>query len=184
MKKILLSLGFLVIVCVALLFLFKDTLVSFLLVSAVKKTTGVSVHIEQLHTAPLKGIVKIKRLQLMNPPEFPEKVLADVPELYLDMDLWAFSKGKIHIEKLVLNLGELIILRSQQGELNLSSLKPIREELPEEKNESSQDTEKQKKKWIFQLDYLVLSIGRAFYRDYRVSNSPPSREYPIGIKNA
>lgn len=166
-------------ILVAVLFILKGTLTKILVVNAVQKTTGLSISIKDLHLSLSKGVIKVDGLQLKNPGGFPkkEKVLATIPELYIDLDLMAVLQGKIHLEEVVLNLSELIILRNNEGKLNLSSLRPIQEE-PKGQEKTPSAPQKQTS---FQLDYLRLSIGKAYYRDYRLGDSPPSREYPIGI---
>lgn len=157
------------------------TITQILFTNAVQKTTGVSIRVRELHLNLLKGIIKIKGLQLLNPRDFPEKMLADIPDLYVDIDWKTFLQGKIHLEEMILNLDQLIILRNSEGKLNLSSLKPMQEPSAEEKKGAEKRGGKGKN---FQLDYLRLSVGRVYYRDYRAGSPPPSREYPIGIQNA
>ena len=172
--------GFLVLFLIGVFL--REPIAKFILVSAVQKTTGVSIEIQELHLALLKGIVKIKGLKLMNPKEFPEKYLAEIPELYFDVDPGSLLQGKIHLEKMILNLDQLTLLRNQQGELNLSSLKPVSGD--SKGKQEKPPSEKSPKERAFQLDYLRLSIGKVYYRDYRVGNPPPSREYSIEIKGA
>lgn len=160
------------------------TITQILLTNAVQKTTGVSIRVRELHLNLLKGVIKINGLQLLNPRDFPEKMLADIPDLYVDINWKTFLQGKIHLEEMILNLDQLIILRNSEGKLNLSSLKPVQEPsapLAEEEKEVEKRGGNEKN---FQLDYLRLSVGRVYYRDYRAGNPPPSREYPIGIQNA
>jgi len=163
------------------------TIAQILFTNAVQKATGVSIRVRELHANLLKGVIKIKGLQLLNPRDFPEKMLADIPELYVNMDLKALLQGKIHLEEIVLNLDQLIILRNSEGKLNLSSLKPVQEPSTPLTPLTEEDKEAEKRggnKKNFQLDYLRLSVGRVYYRDYRAGDLPPSREYPIEIQNA
>lgn len=171
--------GFVIFLIVLLLL--KGTVTKILFVNAVQGITGVSMKVRELHLALLKGVVKAKGIQLMNPGGFPEKMLADIPELVIDLDMGALFQGRTHIEELILNLNQLTILRNDRGELNLSKLRPIQDE--KRTPEASREGEKEKKEeGKFQLDYLRLSIERVYYRDYRAGNPPPSREFPIGIQ--
>ena len=122
MKK----LGITIIIILALLLAVnfaKNTIAKTALSSTVKSLTGLRLSMERLDVGILKTLISIKELKLYNPSGFPDELMVDIPEIYLDYDLGAFLKRKVHIEEIKLNLKEFVVMINQKGELNLNTLK-------------------------------------------------------------
>ena len=90
-----------------------------------------------------KTLIGINELQLYNPSGFVDELMFDVPEIYVDYDLGAFMKGRTHLEEVRLHLKEFIVVKNEAGELNLDSLKVVKEEevIDKDKKEKSKTRE-------------------------------------------
>ena len=117
-------------------------------------------------------------LNLFNPKGFPDKLMVDMPEIYVNYDLGAFLKGKVHLEEVRLDLREFVVVKNKDGQLNLDSLKVVQAEkegkVPAEKKQKAAMPE-------FKIDVLKLKIGKVVYKDYSQGPQPMVKEYNINI---
>ena len=125
-----------------------------------------------------KTFIDVKGLTIFNPPGFGEKLMADIPEVYVDFDLPAFLKGKVHLERLSLNLNEFIVIKSADGGLNVNSISGISE--PQITQIKDADYADKKRKPEIKIDILELKVGRVLYRDYTQSPAGEFR-YQVNI---
>ena len=141
--------------------------------TGVKAITGLKLNIRRMDVGIIKTFISIKGLELFNPSGFKDKLMVDMPEIYVDYDLAAFLKGKVHFEKVKLNLKEFVVVKNQKGDLNLDSLKTVKqkEKTPKEKTKMPE----------IQIDILELKIGKVIYKDYSDSGSPKVREFNVNI---
>jgi hypothetical protein len=167
-----------ILVLVAAVVVFKDAIAKRILVQSVRAVTGISMKAKRVSLDPFKGALEVRGLRFFNPKGFPERVFADIPELFLNIDLGALFQRKVHIQEMRLNLERLILVRDASGRLNLSSLRPV-----QEKRESEKKPNKESEPGNFQLAYLRLTIGQVYYKDYRVSDPPSVREFDVGLKD-
>ncbi len=158
------------------LFLFKNTIAKFTVSKGVNFITGLKLDIEEMKVGIFNTSVDIQGMKLYNPPNFTENLMVDMPQIYVDYDLKSLVKGKIHLENLKIDLRELIVVKNQDGELNLNSLKVVKET---KKEEPAEKKESQKRE--FQIDTLNLKIGKVIYKDYTNRETPSIREFNINI---
>jgi len=176
MKKIIIL--FLIFVVVLAAFsLLKNGIASLALSGGVKAMTGLGVQVRGMDVGILKTLIGIRELKVSNPRGFPDRVMADIPELYVDYDLGAFLKGKVHLEEVRLYLKELIVVKNAKGELNLDALKPVQARKEEGK---SQEEKKEAKMPEMQIDLLKLKIGKVIYKDY-TQNPPAVTAFDVNI---
>lgn len=144
----------------------------------VKAITGLELDMKSLDIGVFKSLISIKGLKLFNPPGFFEdRLMIDMPEVYIDYDLKALLKGKVHLEELRLDLKEFIVVKNHKGKLNLDSLKTIRLKKPA----SEKPTRKKSKASNLQIDILKLKIGKVIYKDYYNRTRPRIREFKVNI---
>ncbi|MFC1644381.1 AsmA family protein [Candidatus Omnitrophota bacterium] len=177
MKKLIYVLVILVLVVVGL-FAFKDSLVQFVVEKSVQSATGLKLNVKGFHVGLLKTVINIKELRLYNPKGFHDKVMLDMPEIYVDYDLPAFFKGQIHLPEVRIDLKEFIVEKNAKGELNLDSL-AVTKEAPEEAEPAK--PEKEKKQMQLQIDSLQLKVGRVLYKDYSQGGEPTVQEFAVNI---
>ncbi len=183
MKKILVIFLAIIIGIVLLFTIGKNLILKAAIEGGVKAATGVHLTMDKLNIDFIDTMVEIKGLKLYNPKGFPERIMCEIPEIYLDLDLPALFKGKIHIEEMTLNLKELVVIKNAEGETNINSLKPVKkskeeaEEKPAEKKEEKAKGEAPK----LQIDVLNLKVGQVIYKDYSQGGEPAIKEYNVNL---
>jgi hypothetical protein len=106
--------------------------------------------------------------------------MVDLPEIYVDYNLGAIMGGKAHLEEVRLNLKEFIVVKNEAGELNLDSLRVVKETEGEEAEKDDSKKEKTEMPDI-QIDLLELKIDKVIYKDYSKGGSPKVREFNVNI---
>lgn len=168
MKKIAIVFIIIFFIVAGLLFT-KNILANLLVSSAVKAISGLELNIKSLEVGVLKPAIHIKELKLFNPPEYPDRLMMDMPEVYLKYDLGSIIKGRIYLKHLILDLKEFVVVKNSQGQVNLNSLLALQPKgnanakLPELK-----------------IDILDLKIGKVIYKDY-FKGKLDTKEFKINI---
>ena len=157
-----------VVILLVTLFFGKNIIAKTVLTNKVEAITGLKMSIVDINVGILKTSIGIKRLKLFNPDGFSDRLMVDMPEVYVDYDLPAFLKGRLHLEEVRLNLKEFVVVKNITGELNLDSLKV------------AQLNGKAKAR-AFRIDSLKLKIDKAIYKDYTKNPRPFVVEYDIYI---
>ena len=143
----------------------KDAVVKFSVQQVVKAATGLNVNIGSLQVGfVMKRSVAIKNLEVFNPKVFADRVMADVPEIYVDYDLGSVFTSKVFLHEMRLNLKEFSIVKKKKGELNLNAVK-----LP--KSESPKD---------IQIGDLRLKVSKIVFHDYS-QNPALVKEYNVNL---
>ena len=173
MKKII-KIVTVVLVLVIVMFFAKNIMARTIISAGVKAITGLKLGIKSMDVGVLRTLIGVRGLELFNPPGFKDSLMADVPEIYVDYDLGAFFKKKVHLNELRLNLKELIVVKNNKGELNLNSLKVVKKK----KKTAGKDA----KKTHFQINALELKIGRVIYKDYSTGGAPKVREFNVDVE--
>ena len=176
MKKIIFATVGIFILVIALSF-FKDIIVKVSVENGVELVTGLKLSIRSFHVGIIRSIVSIKGLKLYNPKGFRDKVMIDIPEIYLHYDLPAIISGRLHLHQVHIYLKEFVVVKNENGELNLDFLKVVKAEkvgaLPEERGRPAPK---------IQIDELRLKIVKAIYKDYSMRGlEPVVKEFYIDI---
>ncbi len=180
MRKLFIIVSIIFVLLVAVFF-GKNLIVKTSVKAGVKAMTGLKLNIKSMNVGILNSLIGINGLQLFNPPGFVDELMVDLPEIYVDYDLGAFIKRKIHLEEVRLNLKEFSVIKNEKGELNLDSLRVV-EEKKEEKVEGEEKKEKEKTKIPeLLIDVLELKIGKVVYKDYSKGTPPKSKEFNVNI---
>ena len=170
-----------IILCVFLVLIIgKNMVIKHVLAGGVKTLTGLKMHIDKTDVGVFSTKIALEGLTLYNPKDFPDKVMIEMPELYVDYDLGAMFKKNVHLSELRINLKEFVVVRNKDGLLNLDSLKVVKET----KQESAQPDKKVKKAkpdGSFQIDVMSLKIDKVIFKDYSVGDKPKITEYPVKI---
>ena len=103
----------------------KNVIANMAVSGGVKAITGLTLNIRNLSVGVFRSAIGIKGLTLFNPSGFKDRVMVDMPELYVNYDLGAFRKGKVHLKEARLNLREFTVIKNEKGQLNLDSLKVV-----------------------------------------------------------
>ena len=146
----------------------------------VKKVTGLNLTMKSLNIGIIKTLVEIRTLKIYNPRGFKDRVMVDAPEIFVDYDLQALFKGKVHIEEMRFHLKELIVVKNEEGEVNINYLKPAPSKKAE-KNEKKKGSAQKMTLPDIRIDRLHLRIGKVIYKDYTGGGEPLVQEYDIRL---
>ncbi|MFH1460012.1 MAG: AsmA family protein [Candidatus Omnitrophota bacterium] len=181
-KKILIGVLLFIIVIVTVVAIGKNIIAKTAVTTGVKLMTGLEMKIDSMDIGIVNTLLGIKGLKLYNPPDFEDKLMVDLPEIYVNYDLAAFLKKEVHLEEVRLNLKEFLVVRNKKGVLNLDSLTAVqaakKETVPkQEKPKTAEKTEAPKIK----IDLLKLKFGKVIEKDYSAGGEPVVKEYNINI---
>ncbi|OHB88151.1 MAG: hypothetical protein A3D13_05355 [Planctomycetes bacterium RIFCSPHIGHO2_02_FULL_40_12] len=187
MKRKVIIIPLIVFAVLIVLFLGKNFIIKTSVSTGVGAMTGLKLSIGSMNVGVFKSLIGIKELQLYNPSGFEDELMIDLPEIYVDYNLGAFIAGKAHLEEIRLNLKEFIVVKNEAGELNLDSLKVVKEPARlrsggEAAEEEKDDGKKEKTKMPeLQIDVLELKIDKVTYKDYSKGTPPKVKEYNVNI---
>jgi hypothetical protein len=136
--------------------------------ATIKSISGVDMEIGTLDVGLFRPAVLIKDLKLFNPASFPEKLMMDMPELYVKYDLPSIMKGSVHLPELRVNLKEFVVVKTPTGDININSLQALQ---PKGEGKPPQ----------IQIDVMELNIGTVVYKEYRASAAPRVTEFKIDL---
>ncbi|MDD5454698.1 MAG: AsmA family protein [Candidatus Ratteibacteria bacterium] len=173
MKK----LGIVIIVIVILLVgivLARDVIAKNAVSTGVKVMTGLNLNIGSINVGIFKSAIGIKNLKLQNPSGFEDKLMVDMPEIYVDYDLGAILNKQVHLEEVKINLKEFTVVKNAKGELNLDSLKVVQEK-------KTPPSEEKREKGEFKIDVLQLKISKVVFKDYSQGKSPKTMEFDLNL---
>jgi len=177
MKKFFLIVIILVVALVVGLSFGKNLLVKSTIEKGVKLVTGLQLRIGSLNIGIVKTLVGIKSLKLYNPEGFQDRVMLDMPEVFVDYDLPAALKGTVHLNEVRIDLKEFIVVKNKEGKLNLDSLKVVK---AQKEGKDPEEKEKGKAPDI-KIDLLKLKIGMVIYKDYSSGSKPTVRKFNVNI---
>lgn len=126
----------------------------------VEKVTGFPTHISSLKFY-LPNSIQIKGLQINNPSGFQKKLFAEIPEVYVNLDVQALIKKEaVHLREIRLDLQQVNIEKNVSGTSNIGLLSALAKKKSTEEKPAAEST-----KMPFVLDKLTLSIRRVSYAD-------------------
>lgn len=162
-------------IAVFMLFLLKDIIIKASIESAVSYKTGLRIKIGELKTNFSKGFISIKDMFILNPKGFDDRIMAELPEVYIDYDLSAILKRKIHLKNIKINLKELMIVKEKDDRKNLDHIKSLKKKGTERQKEKDSGSQS------LQIDNLYLKMGKVIYKDYSAGEKPMITEFDINI---
>ncbi len=177
MKRIIKLIAIILIVGIVFLFAAKNILAKTIISGGVKAITGLSLNIKSMRIGLLNSLIDIKNLKLFNPKGFEDKLMINMPEIFVDYELGEFLKGKIHFTEIRLNLEEFTVVKNKDGVLNLDSLNVVKAK----KQTTAKKDSKKKKLPPLKIDVLKLRIGKVIYKDYSKGGKPKVKEYDVDI---
>src|SRR6266446_4482943 len=154
MKKLLWMVPAGLIVLLVVLFLSRNVIARVSVEIGAKKVTGFPLKIGSVDVGLFSGKLDVRDLTLMNPPEFQEKMFVDMPQLYVDYRLGSMLSGAPHINDMLINIKQLVIVKTDKGDSNAMKLKGV----------VSGGNSKSSTK--YQLDQLRIQVGSVTIKDY------------------
>ena len=183
--KWVLRLFILAVVLIVIFFLSLDSIFRAIIEHNICKQTGMQAEIGKFHLGLTEPVMEIKNLQLYNSTQFGGTPFLSIPEIYVEYDPVALKNREIHITLLRFDLGELDVVKNQDGMTNILSLGLA---LPSKKSDTAEaDTKalaefkKQTDMNFKGIDCLNLSVGTFKYVD--LQNQTNNREQNLAIQN-
>jgi len=178
------------------LYLERNTITKTVISKIVQSTTGLDISIEKLYVKIIPMQIKANGIKLYNPSGLNDHLIATIAEIYIDYDLISSLKKELRIKDIRFNIKELFIVKTKEGEFNLTSLKLISNTKKEEGVKKPQITEEEQKikedKVIklkeskeprkIKIDKLYIKIGKIIYKDYTKGSLPKINEYVLNIE--
>lgn len=169
MKKVISAIAVLLACSVILLVVARNIIVKTAVTKGIKSLTGVDVEIRKIDIGLFRPTVEITSLKVYNPEGFTDKLMADIPLVYVDYDLWGFLKNRAHFNKIKIEINELSVILNQQGKLNFDSFAML---MPESGGGKPPDVS---------IDELYLKIAKVGYKGYFPVAGTKQMDFDPGI---
>lgn len=144
----------------------------------VRAMTGLTLTIHAMDVGLINSAVGIRGLRLENPAGFSDRTMVDLSEIYVNYDLGAFLKQRVHLEEVRLDLSEFVVVKDQQGRVNLDALKVVQQSKGQPAARTPNTSGKAPE---ISIDALQLKIGTVVYKDYSRGGEPVVQEFPIHL---
>ena len=154
MKKLLWKILAALAILIVILFLARNVIARKAVEIVAKRTTGFPMEIGSVDLGLFSSRVDVRDLKLMNPPEFQDRLFVDMPQLYVDYRLGSMFSGAPHINDMLINIKQLVIVKNAKGDSNAMKLKGV---------VSSGDSKSSAK---YQVDQLRIQVGAVTIKDY------------------
>ena len=125
MKKLLWKILAAFVILLVILFFSRNFIARVSVEYGAKKITGFPLKIGSVDVGLFSSKVDVRDLTLMNPPEFQEKMFVDMPQLYIDYRLHSMLSGAPHINDMLINIKQLVVVKTDKGDSNAMKLKGV-----------------------------------------------------------
>jgi len=159
----------------------KDALIKIAVEKGSEMFAGLPIKMRSINVGILKTVFNIRDLAVLNPKtfRFNDRVMLDMPEVYVDYNLPAILKRRIHLYEVRINLREFIVVKNEKGKINLDSLKMAQ---PKKKTSKPQSGSKGGIKISdVQIDVLRIKVDTVIYKDYSQGSVPVVKKFNINI---
>jgi uncharacterized protein involved in outer membrane biogenesis len=174
-KRAIRALSIIILAAVLSVILAKDIAGKWYLSRIIRQRTGVRLSMEGFRLGLLNTDIEIKDLVIMNPRAFPDRVMADIPRVYINFDTPALMKKRAHFKEIDLELDEFVIIKDKGGKLNISSLKALRS------NAKNGGGPEDKPVIPISINDFKLKIRKVVYKEYTSAGAPSVREFNINL---
>jgi hypothetical protein len=135
---------------------------------SIEEETGLRAVIGGISTSLGSGAVRVWDVRLYNPPEFGGALMADIPELAVEIAPGLASAGKLHFRNLKLVLTELNVVQNAAGRSNLDGVeKRVRERMHKRRLRKGEKFEFE----FAGIDRMQITLRKVTYTDLK----PPAR---------
>lgn len=169
----------LVLVLAVALILLKDILAKALAEHQIRVQSGMDVKIGKLELGLFSPTLTVEDLKIFNRAEFGGSPLLEVPDLYIEYDLGALARRRLHLRLVRLSLTEVNVVENREGRTNLvlalDNLDTRAASLP------SADFQYPFGLDFADIDMLNLTLGRVKYTSLRHPDS--ATEVKLDLRN-
>ena len=167
MKKLLWKILAVLVLLLVVLFLARNIIARKSVEIGAKKITGFPLEIGSIDLGLFSGKLDVHDVKLMNPSEFQEKMFVDMPQLYVDYRLGSMFSGAPHINDMLINIKQLVVVKNEKGDSNAMKLKGV---------VSSGGSSSTK----YRVDKLRIHVGTVTLKDHSRMGLG-DRNYPLNI---
>lgn len=111
---------------------------------------------------------------MYNPKGFPRGIIVDLAKINVTYDLGGIFKQRLHLPNVEIDLKEMGLIKNKEGQLNVDSLKVVKQGKSEQAKSSGGAMP-------LQIDVLKLKIGRIVLKDYGAAGAPLVQVYDVNI---
>ena len=147
----------------------------------VELVTGLPMKIADMDISFTKSYVHIQGMQIYNPEGFPERLMVDIPEVYVSLDIPALMKKKIHIREIRFYLKEFVLVKNSANQMNIDKLKALQQTSGKKPSPDAPQAPEKKNMPEMQIDVLQLKVDKVVYKDYSQGADPIIKETKIGL---
>jgi hypothetical protein len=165
-KKLLLRVLIVIIALGVIVFLARNVIARKSIEIATERITGFPLEVGSVNVGVFQSRVDARDIKLHNPDEFQDKLFVDMPQLSVDYQLPSMLSGVPHINEMLINIKQLVIVKNQKGESNAMKLKGVL---------STGDS-----KAKYRIGTLHLKVGTVIVKDYS-KGVPIERTLPANI---
>ena len=176
LRWIIVTLSVLLLLCVTL-FLFRNPLLRAFLEHRIERETGVETSIGAFHLDLFAPSVRVTDFTLHNPPDFGERPMLHIPELYIHVDRES-PPGSVRLHQAAVNMAEFNIIRSADGRTNIFALE---KRLRSKKKKPGSDDDDESDFEFRGIGELKITLGTVRYID--LQKPAQSQEFNIGIQD-
>lgn len=166
----------LIIFIISAVILAKDFIVKAILEKTIEAISGLKISTRFIDVGIFNTSIMVKGMVILNPPSCPDRVMAEINQLYVNYDITSGLRSQIHIRNMIFDVGLVNVVKNQKGENNLNSLKIVN---------ALEDIDKRKKANNTMpriiIDKLRLKGNKVIYKDYTKAPYPAITEFAIPV---
>ena len=170
------------VICLLVVFsviLLRDPILKVTIEQVVKGVAGVSLRMQSFQLGLVKAVINIKGIKVYNPRGFKDKIMVDIPEVYINFNPGALP-GLAHFEEVRMHLKEFTVVKNKDGKVNIKEIKVVKESEDKKAAKKKPADKKAKQEVDMRIDLLKLKVDKVVYKDYTVA--PASiKEYNVNI---
>lgn len=145
-----------------------------LILRNIEVETGLRAELEGFSCSLNLSSFQMRGLRLSQQVEFGGGLMADIPEIAVDLDTDLAARGKLHLHHLKLSLTRLNIVKNAAGQVSIQEFEQRLRERWKVRNELQ---------WEYAgIDRLELSLRTVSYADLRSTNAPLAVDLAIEEK--
>ncbi len=157
--------------------------------AVVTEVTGFPLEIGSFRLGILDSRIDVGGMRLRNPEGFEDPRCLDVPRLVADPEFRTLFGRNIHVEEIVVDVEEVVVVKNAAGETNLERLRALGGGGKEKGNGTKEPpkpgpgepgqpgTQERKEPLKWRCDRLELTLRRMIYLDYsRMKDGKPAKE--------
>lgn len=186
MGKLLSKVFGIILIVIVVVVLFRNFIIKTVATVGFKSATTLPLKIGHFNLGIISSKLEIKDLRIENPKDYKnDRLLADMPEIYVDYRIKPLLTGKIHIDEIRYHLRELVIVVRADGTKNIDNLlimKKAKKTEEKAKKAPKEDSSKTaKKKTNVQIDNLSFRVDTVKFIKYDEEGEAKTKEWNINL---